>query len=70
MTVTRIYSVADQAGKVRLVEASHPSHALRHVAEATFTVKIPAPRELVELTKKGVIVETVRPEQLTLPPNN
>lgn len=66
-TQSRIYAVADKAGKVRLVEASHPSHALRHVASDTFTVKVPTQRELVDLMKKQTTIEIVKPEQGELP---
>lgn len=39
-TQTRIYKVAPagDGGAARLVRATHPSHALRHVAADAFTV--------------------------------
>jgi hypothetical protein len=66
-TQTRIYSVTDKAGNTRLVEASHPAHAMRHVAADTFTVKVTPQRELVDLLRKGVTVESVAHEQQELP---
>jgi hypothetical protein len=66
-TAARIYSVASKEGKTRLVEATHPAHALRHVAADTFTVAIPTPRELVDLVSKGTAVEIVKHEQQELP---
>lgn len=66
-TQTRLYLVADKSGKSRLVEANHPSHALRHVAADTFTVKVATQRELVDLMRKQVPIETVKPEQSELP---
>jgi hypothetical protein len=68
-TAARIYSVAGKDGKARLIEATHPSHALRHVAADTFTVKVPTQRELVDLLRKGVNVEAVKHEQQELPTN-
>lgn len=66
-TQSRLYAVADKTGKIRLVEATHPSHALRHVAADTFTVKVPTQRELVDLLKKQTPIEIVKPEQGELP---
>lgn len=67
-TQPRVYSVTEKAGgKVRLIEASHPSHALRHVASDTFVVKVPTQRELIDLMKKQVPIEIVKPEQAELP---
>lgn len=68
-TTTRIYVVHSVAvGGPRLVWASHPAHALRHVADSLFTVKVATQEELVALIGKGVKVESVGPEQQELIP--
>jgi len=57
----RVY-VVEGAGQKRLVETSHPSHAITHVAKSMFTAKIPTQRELHELSKSLDIEE---PNQLS-----
>jgi hypothetical protein len=66
-TAARIYTVAGKDGKTRLIEATHPAHALRHVAADTFTVKVATQRELVDALRRGVNVEAVKHEQQELP---
>jgi hypothetical protein len=66
-TAARIYTVADKQGRKRLVEATHPSHVMRHVAADTFTVNVASQRELVDLLGKGVPVESIKAEQIELP---
>lgn len=64
-TQTRIYKVAPSAegGKARLVRASHPSLALRHVAADTFTVKVASQDDLVLALERGIKVEALTDEQ-------
>lgn len=70
---TRIYVVAPkivEAGKPvsrRLVRASHPSHALRHVAEAEYVVAVASHDDLEDLLGKGTAVERISAEQQELP---
>lgn len=67
-TATRIYTVAPAAGGPRrLVRATHPANALRHVAADSFTVQVTGQEELVELLGAGVPVESIRAEQQPLP---
>ncbi|AKJ28759.1 hypothetical protein [Caldimonas brevitalea] len=63
----RIYLVSNDAGMARLVRATHPSHALRHVAQDSFTVTVASQDECIELTLKGIPVETIKAEQMDLP---
>lgn len=68
MAETRIYRIKNKAdGKVRLVEATHPSNALRHVAQASFEVSVAKPADVVYAYEHGAKVEQVKPEQLSLP---
>jgi hypothetical protein len=64
-TTTRIYKVSPSAdgGKARLVRASHPSHALRHVAADAFTVKVASQDDLVLAFERGIKVESIEAEQ-------
>jgi len=66
---TRIYAVSDNAnpGTVRLVKATHPSHALRHVAADSLSVEVATQDQLVELVSAGTTVETIQQEQAELP---
>jgi len=68
-TQTRIYKVApaSEGGTARLVRASHPSHALRHVAADAFTVKVASQDDLVAAFERGTKVETIAAEQHELP---
>lgn len=73
MTATRVYSVAPTAtvdGKPapgRLVRASHPSHALRHVAAEAFAVRVASQDDLIAAIKAGAEVEDIKAEQHELP---
>lgn len=71
---TRIYLVAptrpdcEQAPvKRRLVRATHPSHALRHVAADEYSVTVASQDDLVALLGDGVEVESIAQEQQELP---
>lgn len=63
---TRIYAVKDKTNTVRLVKATHPSHALRHVAADSFSVDVASQDQLVELVSGGTAVETIKQEQIEL----
>lgn len=73
MAATRIYIVSPKVVEEgepverRLVRASHPSHALRHVAADQLQVAVASQDDLVELTASGVVVETIAGEQRQLP---
>lgn len=69
MAATRIYKVAPVAdgGPARLVRATHPSHALRHVAADSFMVKVASQDDLVAAFERGVQVEAIKAEQIELP---
>lgn len=74
MATTRIYVVTSEhvSGQFkqrsrRLVEASHPANALRHVAVDMLRVSVAKQAELVELINAGVKVEQVGVEQGELP---
>lgn len=57
---SRLYLIrpkADPGALGRLVEAKHPSQALRHVASDTFSIELPSALEAAALVKKGVTVE-------------
>lgn len=68
MATTRIYRIAatTPGAKPRLVRASHPDTALRHVAQTTYTVTVATQDELVECVAGGIQVEQVRHEQQPL----
>ena len=59
MAAARIYVVTSKAegATPRLVRASHPANALRHVAVDSFSVAVAAQETLVELVADGVKVE-------------
>jgi len=64
--LTRIYTVSD--GKTdRLVRASHPSHALMHVARGAYSVHVSTQEDLETLLPAGVKVEDIKQEQGELP---
>ncbi len=71
MTTTRIYLVkpksADGKSPRRLVRATHPSHALRHVAEAEYSVAVATHDDLEALLSDGAKVERISGEQQELP---
>ncbi len=60
-TPTRIYCVKSTAdgAKPRLVRATHPSTALRFVADAAYTVTIPDSEQLLGCFEAGI-----KPEDL------
>lgn len=63
---TRIYLVSPKdakEGKPRLVRCTHPSNALRHVADAQFTVAVASHDDLERLLTAGVKVERIGAEQ-------
>lgn len=64
---TRIYTIRrlDGTGSPRMVEASSPSTALRHVAGDTFAVNTPTPIEAVYLMQAGVELEQIKSEPIT-----
>ncbi len=63
MTATRIYVVRDGKNTPRLVRATHPATALRHVAEGTFEVAVATHDDLELLLGGGTKVETITHEQ-------
>lgn len=65
----RIYAVRDNRpeGRTRLVRATHPAHAVKHVAESAFSVAIASQDDLVKLLGMGVEVENLKQEQAELP---
>ncbi len=71
---TRVYLVApnradSEAAPVqrRLVRATHPSHALRHVAADEYTVTVAGQDDLIALLGDGVQVEAIGHEQQEIP---
>lgn len=74
MSITRVYLVqpnrpdCEQAPvKRRLVRASHPAIALRHVADAEYTVSVASQDDLIALLSDGSTVESINAEQQQLP---
>lgn len=58
MTDTRIYRVTDRSTQVpRLVEASNPAAAIRHVAKLRYAVDVPSAKEVAALMSSGYRVE-------------
>ena len=72
-TASRIYVVSPkvvEAGKPearRLVRATHPANALRHVAADQLQVCVASQDDLVALLAKGASIETIAAEQQQLP---
>lgn len=72
---TRVYIVqprteGDQpipTNQRRLVRATHPAHALRHVADGAYLVQVASQDDLIELLDAGVRPEDIRQEQQQLP---
>lgn len=70
---TRIYVVGPkvtEAGKPderRLVRATHPANALRHVAADQLQVCVASQDDLVQLLAKGTEIESIAAEQQQLP---
>lgn len=68
MTTTRIYAVLDNVSKkARLVRATHPATALRHVAADAFEVRVASQDDLVKAFEAGTKVESLAAEQTELP---
>jgi hypothetical protein len=63
---TRIYTVSDGSTD-RLVRATHPSHALMHVARGVYAVRVATQEDLATLLPEGVKVEEIGQEQQELP---
>lgn len=67
-SITRIYTVTNKAtGARRLVDASHPSTAIRHVAASAFDVEVASAKDVATYMSSGIKVETVGEEQVQLP---
>lgn len=69
-TTTRVYKVkpkADGGEKARLVRASHPAHALRHVADGEYQVEVASQDDLITMLQSGCPIEALRSEQQELP---
>jgi hypothetical protein len=70
--ITRVYIITPKLAEdgkprmVRLVRATHPSNALRHVASATLNVAVASQQDLIACLADGIKVEDVRPEQREL----
>ena len=54
---TRIYIVEGPGINPRLVDASHPRVAVRHVTGAMFSARVPKQRELATLISGGTKIE-------------
>lgn len=66
-TAKRIYIVAPKdGGPARLVRATHPSNALRHVADDSYTVAVADPEQLLACFEKGIKPESIGQEQVPL----
>ena len=65
---TRIYTVRRrEGGEARLVRATHPVHALRHVADGEYAVTVASQDDIVAAFEAGAKVETLTAEQQQLP---
>lgn len=51
----------------RLVRATHPAHALRHVADGAYSVEVASQDDLIALLDAGIRPEDIRAEQRELP---
>lgn len=59
----RIYIVTDKVtGASRLVEASLPAQAVRHVANEIFSVKVATTYEVADLVSEGRSIERTKGE--------
>ena len=69
MATTRVYVVVPKVsedGKPvprRLVRATHPSNALRHVAADQLQVAVASQEDLISCLRAGVVVESIAHEQ-------
>lgn len=70
-TADRVYIVeskdADDKSLPRMVRATHPANALRHVAAALFATRVASVDDVLALRDKGVKVESIHAEQQQLP---
>ena len=67
-TQTRIYTVSDkQTGDARLVRATHPTHALMHVARVAYAVRVASQDDLIQMIPQGVEVEDAKSEPQAMP---
>jgi hypothetical protein len=67
--ITRIYTVSSRKGGApRLVRATHPAHALRHVADGEYTVAVASQDDIVTAYESGTKVENLTAEQQQLTP--
>ena len=57
MSKDRVYLVMVQGQPSRLVRATHPLNAVRHVTERLLSVKLPTQNELIALVQAGARVE-------------
>lgn len=68
---TRIYIIRGRSAgvmaKPRLVRASHPAHALRHVADGAYQVAVASGDDVAQAYEAGVRVEDVKHEQSEIP---
>lgn len=62
---TRVYRITIGEND-RLVRATHPANALRHVASATLNVTVASQDDLIAALADGVPVETITAEQQEL----
>lgn len=60
---TRIYLVTGQGISPRLVSASHPRIAIRHVVGGIFDAHVATQRELLSATADGIKVEEAAESQ-------
>lgn len=66
----RIYSVSNTTdNSTRLVLASNPAQALRHVANNLFDVKAATAMDVANLMAKGAVVEQSKAEEATTETN-
>lgn len=64
---TRLYIVTDkEGGAERLIEATHPSHAVKYVADQMLTVRVASAHDAARLVGQGVSVEKTKHEQMPL----
>lgn len=62
---TRVYRVTIGEND-RLVRATHPSHALMHVARDIAAVTVATQDDLIDCLKDGIEVESIKHEQQAL----
>jgi hypothetical protein len=62
MPATRIYYVTAEDGEARLVRATSPAQAIRHVARDRYRVAVASQETIVEMVSAGDPVETAGDE--------